>query len=106
MTQSTPNRKYLDALLRKMTDIESIGTSSYVPRDIIEPIELELMLGDVYDLKTPAGFPSSEGERLGFRRLNYPVNGTYEDMKFRLGVTTLHVKPKNSEKNLNSVAIF
>ncbi len=97
---------YLNTIMSKLDDIEPVKTSSHFPKQIIEPIEDELLLSKVYVRGKPKGYPSGFGERkLEARSLKKPTNAKYLQMLLRVGITTLHIKDSQTKQNLDAVIL-
>lgn len=99
------NRKYLDALIKEMDSVDYKNTS-HILDIIVEPIEAELLMGESYERQIPEGHPDKIERMLHARQLQYPADCIYDENKFRLGVTRLHIRPKNANKNVDSAVMI
>ena len=101
------NRKYLDALIKEMDAVEYIN-SSHIRDIMVEPIEQELLMGKTYKKQIPEEYPDDVEKLLGktVRRLHYPADCIYDDNKFRLGATRLHLRSEHAKKNVDSAVMI
>ncbi|VVB75463.1 Uncharacterised protein [Candidatus Tiddalikarchaeum anstoanum] len=95
-----------DSILEQASIISKVTTSSHLPKYIISSIETELLLGGVYEGKTPPTYPSGYGEEQGLRKLHQPANITYKNYGIRIGITELHLTEKNLDNNIKSLIML
>ncbi len=96
----------LPRLTTKLDSVKSTGISCHVHSLAFISIERELLLGGKYFNKVPKGFPCDNAEQKGFRKLLQPSDGIYQNMKLRIGKSTLHIADKENKKNLEAIALL
>lgn len=96
----------LPRITTRLDRVESTGVSCHVHAIAFSSIESELCLGKGYVQKIPDDYPSGVVEKRGFRKLREPANALYQNIKLRIGISTLHIADRETKKNLEAISLF
>ncbi|MBI3037135.1 hypothetical protein HYY73_05310 [Candidatus Woesearchaeota archaeon] len=98
--------KLLGAVTKKLEQVKPLYAPYHVGKEVVVPLEEELLRSNSYEAGKPEGHvPGIFERRYQKRMLVNPVNGAYLGMQLCVGCTTLHIKDAETKLNMEAVLL-
>lgn len=96
----------LTRITARLSQVKPTGVTCHINPAVFLGVETELLLGKKYTRKVPDDYPNDRAEALGYRRLLDPADAEYQNIRLRIGRTTLHIADRATKKNLEAIALI
>ncbi len=90
----------------RLNSVYPMKVCCHLPGHALLYAEQELLLDMPYERHTPDAYPFGEMEKVGCRSIREAANGQYLNMHLRVGTTTLHVREKESDANIDAIVLI